>query len=157
MWNEFDRGKLTDEEIIQNMIQIDPSQEAGIREFFTHLGNIVEDFPYSRDWIRDMKAEGYKVFLLSNFGNTAFRECPKNGNLQFVQDVDGKVISFEEKMIKPNADIFHVLLKKYNLIAEECLFFDDLPANIEGAKACGLNGVVFENVDQAREALKQFQ
>ena len=36
-------------------------------------------------------------------------------------------------------------MNKYNLKAEECLFIDDIEANVEGAKKVGLNAEVFKN------------
>ena len=47
-------------------------------------------------------------------------------------------------MVKPNKEIFEHLLGKYNLNADECLFIDDSEKNIEGAKALGINGYLFD-------------
>ena len=48
-------------------------------------------------------------------------------------------------MIKPDIRIYQHLLEKYQLQAEECLFIDDRPENVEGAKKAGMQAVVFEN------------
>ena len=52
-------------------------------------------------------------------------------------------------MLKPSEEIYRYLLDKYKLKAEECLFIDDLEANIEGAKKVGMKGEVFkQNYDE---------
>ena len=48
-------------------------------------------------------------------------------------------------MLKPSEEIYRHILNKYNLKAEECLFVDDLEANVEGAKKVGLHAEVFKN------------
>ena len=61
----------------------------------------------------------------------------------------GYVVSCDIHMLKPNEEIYRYLLDKYKLKAEECLFIDDLEANIEGAKKVGIKGEVFkQNYDE---------
>ena len=48
-------------------------------------------------------------------------------------------------MLKPGEEIYKYILNKYNLKAEECLFVDDLEANVEGVKKVGLYAEVFKN------------
>ena len=57
-------------------------------------------------------------------------------------------------MIKPHADIFEKLCADYKLKAEECIFVDDRPDNIETAKKLGWNGLVFRNYAEGHKALK---
>ena len=153
MWKEFDRGVLSDEEICQKCIKLNPGMEPRIREFFSHLGDIVLDFDYSRKWIGELHEAGYKVYILSNYGKTAFENCRANGCLAFVDDVDGALISYQEKMIKPDREIYERLLEKFNLVADECLFFDDLPENINGAEVVGIHGHVFVGYEDAKKFL----
>jgi 2-haloacid dehalogenase len=63
------------------------------------------------------------------------------------------VVSGEEKMVKPDRDIFQVLLERYGLRPEECLFIDDNPDNIEGARRVGLNGIVFAGAEDLRQRI----
>ena len=50
-------------------------------------------------------------------------------------------------MLKPHAEIYERLCEKFDLKAEECLFVDDLQANIDGAKAVGMEGYCFAGDD----------
>ena len=54
------------------------------------------------------------------------------------------VFSYQQKVIKPNRKIFETLLNKYHLKAEECVFIDDGPANVESAKRVGMQGLLVE-------------
>ena len=146
-WDEFDRGVLTDEEIAKKCIALSPSDEPLIREFYSHLGEIVEDFDYSYDWVKNLKAAGFGVYLLSNYGKTAFKKCRANGNLAFVDLVDGAFISYEYKMIKPDIEIYKTFLRTYDLNGEECLFIDDRPVNVQGSIDAGMGAFLFENYE----------
>ena len=48
-------------------------------------------------------------------------------------------------MIKPQREIYELLLDTYGLQAEECLFIDDSPLNVEGAYCVGIQGIVFDD------------
>ena len=68
--------------------------------------------------------------------------------------MDGGIFSYEEKVIKPEATIYRLLLERYNLNAEECVFFDDVEKNVLAARETGIHGIVFENREQAMKELK---
>ncbi|HEM3612727.1 TPA: HAD-IA family hydrolase, partial [Streptococcus suis] len=46
------------------------------------------------------------------------------------------------KKMKPNIDIYQVLLEKYDLSPKECLFLDDIEQNVEAAESLGIKGLV---------------
>ena len=71
--------------------------------------------------------------------------------------MDGGIFSCRVHMLKPAPEIYQALLSKYQLNAEECVFFDDRPENAEGANAVGIHGIVFENLTQAKEALARME
>ena len=101
-----------------------------------------------------MKKAGYRIYILSNYGSWTY-EKTKADALNFLEYVDGAIFSYEVKMIKPDAGIFHVLFEKYGLQPEECVFLDDLAANIEGAKAVGMHGIVFTGLADALAELEK--
>lgn len=74
----------------------------------------------------------------------------------FFEAFDGKiVVSGDEKLIKPDPAIFQVLLDRYSLNAEECLFIDDNEANIHAAQKLGFDTIhCLENIDLGREIEK---
>ena len=90
--------------------------------------------------VRELKAEGYGIYLLSNASlalRTYFPRIPGS------ECFDGLMVSAEEKLLKPDPAIFRALMERFRLVPERCFFVDDSPANVEGAMSVGLNGCVF--------------
>ena len=154
MWNEFDRSVMSDEEIIAGCIEQAPEYEKEIRLMFSKTELLVEKYEYSKRWIQELKEQGYYVYLLSNYGKTSFEAARDNGRLSFLSLVDGAVISYEVKIVKPEQGIYMALLEKYNLKAEECVFLDDKEENIEAAKKLGFHGIVVKSGEQAMKELE---
>ena len=101
--------------------------------------------------IRELKDKGYHLYILSNASEFFAKKSDYFG---VNQEFDGIVFSALVKMVKPNPEIYQYLLDTYDLNPEECLFLDDRPANIEGAKKLGIHGMVFTgDVDAVRRKL----
>ena len=152
VWNEYDRGVWTEEEVLQGFIAADPELEPQIRETLSDLKGLLIMYDYAIDWVKELKAKGYGVYYLSNFSDPACRDC--GDELGFLPYMDGGILSYHEKVIKPDAAIYKLLMERYGLKAEECVFLDDNANNIEGARAVGMYGIVFENKEQGAEELR---
>ena len=151
LWREIDRCVMSVDEIITAMIATDPEIEDLIRLFFADRRRLVMEYDYSAGWLETLKSRGYKVYLLSNYSEDHFKYISRH--FRFFGLEDGRVISFEEKVLKPDASIYNILLDRYGLKAEECVFLDDTPENIDGAKAVGMKGIVFKNYSQGSAEL----
>lgn len=154
VWNEADRGVLSDDEFYALAAKLVPQYEKELHYFWEHIDEAIWQLPYAREWIRGMKDAGFQVYILSNYGNWTY-EKTKESALNFLDDVDGAIFSYQVKQIKPNPDIFQTLFEKFSLKPEECVFLDDLPANIEGAKKAGMHGIVFTELEDALAELKK--
>lgn len=73
----------------------------------------------------------------------------------FFVEMEGIVVSGEEKMVKPDAEIYHVLLDRYGLKAEESLFIDDNAANIETSRQLGFKTIHFTPEVDLEKELKE--
>ncbi len=146
-WNEFDRGVMGDEAVIDLLVSNDPGVEPQIRRMMADVGGLVSRADYAIPWIQELQSRGYRVYYLSNFSFKAGREC--RHALDFIPYADGGILSCEEKLIKPQPEIYLRLLEKYGLKAEECVFLDDLEANVEAARAQGFEGIVFTDKEAA--------
>lgn len=153
MWPEFDRSLLSDEEIIASCVAREPEYEKEIRRIFEKTELLIEEYAYSYDWIKNLKERGYKIYLLSNYGKTSYEAAVSHGRLSFMPLIDGGVISYEVKSVKPEPGIYEALIEKYDLVPEECVFLDDREDNVEAAKKKGFHGIVAEGYEQASEAL----
>ena len=152
-WNEYDRGVLTGEEVLQKFIRNDPELEADIRRVLTDVEGMVVRYDYAIPWIEELKQKGYQTLYLSNFSERAADECAKP--LDFLPHMDGGILSYREKVIKPMPEIYQLLIDRYHLIPEECVFLDDTQKNLTGAEVFGFHTILFRNQEQAREELRK--
>ena len=68
-------------------------------------------------------------------------------------ETTGAIFSYQVKCIKPEAEIYQLLLDRYHLVPQECVFIDDRPENIEAAEKLGITGIQFQNQEQAKSRL----
>lgn len=146
-WCEYDRGVLTDEEIVQGFINNDPGIEEELRAVCADFTGLLPQFEYAKGWILDLQKKGFKVYALSNMSYKAVREC--SDGLDFLPMLDGYILSCDVKLIKPDHKIYDMLLEKYALNAEETVFFDDTEDNVKAAKECGWHAIKFVDLKQA--------
>lgn len=153
-WKEYDRGCVSDEGMVELFVENDPEIEEDLRRVLADFRGLIVRYDYAVPWVRSLKQRGYQVLVLSNFSDKALRECWNE--LDFLPWVDGGILSFRDKLIKPMPEIYRLLLDRYHLKAQECVFMDDTPENVEGAKKVGMHAFVFANRQQAEAELKKF-
>lgn len=102
--------------------------------------------------LRALKAKDYPVYALTNFPADKFQLTKKR--FDFFKYFDGIVVSGEEKIIKPDPAIFHLICQRYNLTPETSLFIDDNEKNINAAKALGFHTILFKHPDPLRPQLQ---
>ncbi|MFH1409603.1 MAG: HAD family phosphatase [Nanoarchaeota archaeon] len=88
----------------------------------------------------------YRLFLLSNNSEIAHDRFKRG--LPFSKDFEKIVISYEHKLLKPDPRIYKILLEGTGLKPEECLYIDDLPEFIEGAKNSGMKTILYKKPEQ---------
>jgi 2-haloacid dehalogenase len=109
------------------------------------------DIPETVSLLYQLKAK-YKIYGLTNWSaetiSVAFARFP------FFSEFDGIVVSGKEKLIKPDKQIFKVLVDRYNLLAENTVFIDDNEKNVNAAREIGMNAIRFESPDQLEKELR---
>lgn len=153
LWNESDRGVLTDEELIAKFVENAPEYETQIREAYKKIGNSIEILPHSVEWVKDLKAQGYHLYIISNYGDYTYQQT--SHKMKFLPYMDGAIFSYQYKIIKPDRRIYETLLETYQLKAEECVFIDDSMQNVIAAREAGFYAIQFQNYEQAREELSE--
>lgn len=152
-WHELDRGVWTEKEVLDAFIRNEPELEEEIHRVFENLGTIVREYPGTASWLTSLKEAGYGLFYLSNFPAKVEREAGEQ--LSFLKYMDGGILSYRVREVKPEPAIYRLLLEQYGLKPEECVFLDDSPENIRTAETLGIKGIVVKNQEQAREELKR--
>lgn len=152
LWKEIDRSVYM-EELVKDFVANDPGVAEEIIDFLENSYGVVKEYGYSKDLVKKLKAKGYKVYLLSNYGGHNYRYA--RDNFSFIEYVDGGLISYEVGYVKPEPEIYEAIINRYNIIPGEAVFLDDLPQNIEAAKQFGFNTILFNDLQQALDDMKE--
>lgn len=142
LWPDFDAGFITTEELIESVAEIYPELREDARWFITGGKKMVTERPKVWELAGKLKEKGFKLYLLSNYSEELFRL--HTDGFPFLDLMDGGVISYQIKKIKPDPAIYQYLMQKYQLKPEDCLFFDDRPENTEAARRLGMAAVTVE-------------
>ena len=151
-WNDFDRG-VDEETVLAEFIENDPGVEKELREVFSDISGTIKMFDTSIPWLEELKEKGYRRLILSNLSAKTVRECAKD--LVFLDHVDGGILSYRVGIIKPDPAIYELLIKRYGLIPENCVFIDDREENIETARSLGMQGIVFTERNEVLKKLEE--
>jgi putative hydrolase of the HAD superfamily len=92
--------------------------------------------PAMYDTIRTLRAAGFSTALLSNSWG-----CDEYPRADFPGLFDTVVLSGEVGMRKPEKEVFLHAAETLGLAPAECVFVDDMEANVAAAQACGMTGV----------------
>jgi len=153
-WVQMDRGTLAEPEAEILMCQRLPQHlHAAVHELVSLWDEPMLPIAGMAQLAEELKANGYRLYLLSNASVRQHEYWPKIPGWQYF---DGTIISADEKVMKPHPDYYHRALSRFGLKPEECFFIDDVPANIEGALYCGIPGAVFHgDVTLLRRQMQQ--
>jgi len=154
LWQDFDRGTWSTEELIRRFVANAPEYKTEIETVFQNMDKIVTLYDYSMDWIRQLKSDGYKVYILSNIPELVHLDN-LDDKLRFLKEVDGAVLSYQEQLLKPERRIYEVLCERYGIVPEQAVFFDDKLENVEAAREFGLNAICFKGYEQGLEELNK--
>ena len=108
---------------------------------------------YALPWVRELKSRGFRVFALSNWPKHIYDQ--RKDKLDFLDLMDGYILSYQEHVIKPDPAVFRLLLERYRIEPEKAVFIDDTLKNIEAAERLGIHGIHFQSLEQAREELRK--
>ena len=138
-WNfKLDAGRSFNEatkELANKFPQYDNEIRIYYSDWIKMIGGAIEE---NVALIGDLK-DKYRLFGLTNWSAETF---PKVFNhYPFFKELEGIVVSGTEKLVKPDARIYKLLLTRYGLIANESLFIDDNQENINAANKLGFKTI----------------
>lgn len=140
-WVQMDRGTLREEDAFRSISKRLPERlHDAAWKLICMWDRPILEVAGMYELVEELKGLGYGIYLLSNASVRQHDYWPRIPASRFF---DGKLISADVHVIKPQPEIYRLCLEKFGLQAEECFFIDDAPANIEGALCCGIAGAVF--------------
>ena len=139
-WKQLDMGLISDDEFLAAALRKEPSLRREINLFHKHWYDYFHAIPENAAAFYQIKEAGAKTYILSNFQRTCFRVMQEH-NI-FLDEFDGRVISFECGMRKPQPEIYELIISRYQLNPAHTVFIDDMDVNIDAARAAGLHTIL---------------
>jgi len=151
-WLDMDRGLITHKEAVEFFCARAPEYENEIRLAFKNATDIVSPINETINLLPEVKNRGHKLYYLSNMQKEMCDFLLENH--KYIDLFDGGVFSCDINIIKPSPEIYRFLIDKYNLIPEECIFFDDMEENVTAAEKEGIKGILFATAADVLEYLQ---
>lgn len=151
LWVEFDAGNIDKDDLIKEYGKLYPEYEENIRQFIINADRM--QLPRAEVWerVHRLKQKGFRIYLLSNYSEYLF--SIHTAGVPFMDDLDGRLVSYEVHQVKPGRDIYETLLKRYDLDAKECLFMDDRKENTDTAISLGIRSITIESREHVNSVL----
>jgi putative hydrolase of the HAD superfamily len=104
-------------------------------------------------WALEIKKAGLLIGILSNMAEGV--HLAMRDSFPWLDQFDAHVWSYELGIVKPDAAIYAEAVRRLRIEPAEALFIDNLEINVAGAKDAGLRSIVFRDVDQLSQELRE--
>lgn len=140
-WEEYDRGVSTYEQVLSDLAEYNSCDRELAEKNLQRSILTQEEIPATKALIKDLKSAQYKLYVLSNMSLEFIEFLRKRDVYKYF---DGEVVSCEEHIVKPDAEIYRCLTSRYGLDVAETLFIDDRQQNVDAACNEGWQGFKFD-------------
>ncbi len=153
-WNSRQDAGRSFCEGIQELEDQYPEHSSMIRKYFTDWCKMLKDeIPENVKLLRQLKkSEKFRLFGLTNWSTETMPIARQR--YSFFELFAGIVVSGEEKMVKPDSKIYHLLLERYSLEAKRSLFIDDSIVNVQTALQIGFHALHYHDGMNLENELK---
>jgi putative hydrolase of the HAD superfamily len=142
-WILLDRGTITAKEATKRFIRRMPENEKLIKEIMENWKQYLTPINENVEVLNNLAQKPINLYVLSNFHKEAFEEVYEK--YDFFNHFDGLIISYREKTVKPEKEIYEKLITRFDLKPETTLFIDDSQRNIEAAQKMGFKTIHFND------------
>ena len=150
IWLKLDRGTITMQRAREKFLLSYPEKRDLINLFFDHCMEMLTPIQNNVEILRDLKRNGYQLYILSNFIEEAFIYVREK--YEFFSLFDGGILSFRINVIKPEIEIYEEIIRRYNLDPEQCVFIDDVDTFLSKARKLKMKTIQYlPNTDLRRE------
>ncbi|MDE5610505.1 MAG: HAD family phosphatase [Odoribacter sp.] len=150
-WPDYDRGRVSQTDIVKEISRFTGRCYAESWDFVEFIKHSLRDLPVTQRFIKELSERGYRLFCLSNM-SVEFYDYLKDREV--FSYFEGQIISALEHVIKPEKEIYEVLMNRYDVVPEEAVFIDDLEQNVEAARQLGFHTVHFADKEKGMQELK---
>jgi epoxide hydrolase-like predicted phosphatase len=150
-WGRFDLGTIEVPELIESLAVQTGLPASAMQRLVDAVPSALSPLPETVAWLGRLREAGHRLFYLSNMPREIADHLEARHD--FLSHFEDGVFSSRVQLSKPDAAIFRLSLDRFGIAAEDTVFLDDLPANVEAARALGLHAVQFEHAAQAAREL----
>lgn len=143
-WTDYDMGVLSFDQVAEELAAYRGVEPEFAREMITIAIGKQETIRPTEKLIDELKAAGYKLYVLSNMSREFIDFLRKQ---KVYENFDGDVVSCEVGIVKPMPEIYDLLLKRFDLDPAETIFIDDRKENVDAAAAKGIATFHFDRND----------
>jgi HAD superfamily hydrolase (TIGR01509 family) len=151
VFQKYNQGLLTPAEFYENLKNI-YKVDISFDDFAIKWCSIFSVMPGMRELIEQLSGK-YRLGLLSDTDPLHWKFL--NENYEILKFFKNPVLSFQAKKTKSSAEIFLLAAKSVQAAPEECVYIDDLPANVSVANKIGMKGIKFISAEQLISELKK--
>ena len=143
-WTDYDMGVLSIDQVAEELAAYRGVEPEFAREMISIAIGKQETIRPTEKLIDELKAAGYKLYVLSNMSREFIDFLRKQ---KVYENFDGDVVSCEVGIVKPMPEIYDLLLKRFELDPAETIFIDDRKENVDAAAAKGIATFHFDRND----------
>ncbi|GMM91192.1 HAD family hydrolase [Vibrio fortis] len=151
-WLELNKGHLSEQQAKQRYQDTIGLSELECEKLFYYVKQTQLQIYGSVELLKRIKQAGYHVYALTD--NVHEIVAYLKETYDFWPLFEGATVSAELGLLKPQPEIYQSLLSTNKLNAEETVFLDDMPYNVEGAQKEGMAAIQFKDVHQCEQELK---
>jgi 2-haloacid dehalogenase len=151
-WNAAQDSGRTWAEATAELLAKHPDHEDMIRAYSDRWAEMLAGpIAGTVDILREVRGLGLRVYALTNWSAETFPRA--RGMFPFLDWFEGIMVSGDERIKKPDPEIWHRLISRYRIEPTQAVYVDDMPHNTEIAAGLGFHVIRFESAAQLRGRL----
>ena len=156
-WNEQQDAGTLIAKATEERIRLFPEWENEIRSYYGRWVEMLgEPLQGTVEILKKLiDSPNYRIYALTNWSAETFPIAKSMKRFEFLNWFEGILVSGEEKMIKPQPEIFELILSRYSIDRTKAVFIDDNLRNVRASTAVGLETIHFQSSEQLAEELKR--
>lgn len=144
-WVLMDQGKLAWKDAVEIFMArgVENDLAFEMKAVLSEWTELLQTRKATVNLIRILKKKGFRVYYLSNMSAEVLAYLKRR---DYFTLFDGGIASYEVGLLKPDVEIYQLLIDQYQLVPQETIFTDDHKANSAAAFQAGITGIQFLNV-----------
>jgi len=140
-WLDLDHGKTSEPMVVAEVCNRSSLTSGTVEAALSAARHSLLPIAESVALLQEVSDNGIEMYCLSNMSRENYDHIK---SLELFRMFSGVVISGVEGCMKPDEEIFQLIINRFNLDPADTLFIDDSLPNIRTAQRLGINGFHFK-------------